>query len=536
MYNKTSLRCLSIIFVFFLSIRAYSQKDLYSDAEEKFSNENYPGALKNYLLLMQKDSENIQITYNIGVCYLYSIGDKTKGIPYLEKMVRLEEKHFPDAVYLLARAYHYNYQFNEAIRMYNKFKKRGRGKKQYLKEVDRQIQYCMDARELVKFPLDVTFENLGKNINSPFPDYFPFVPVDEAFLVYNSRRPQGSYVEDDGSYTAGIYISQVEDGVFTKSKILGSSINTSEGDEEVIGLSSDGNIMLLYFDNAVGVGDIYMSYADKRGHFKAVEVLGKNINSEAEEISASINTDGSIMYFASDRKGGFGGMDIYMSRKLPTGAWGPAKNMGDVINTAEDEDFPNISPDGKTLYFSSKGHVNMGGYDIFTVEWDETTKAWQRIKNLGYPINTPDDNMNFKVSETGRYGYISAQRNDGLGDFDIYRVTLNNIEPSYTVIMGKISSTDSLKKINYSDMEITLTDKKDENMYGTYLPNPNTGRYVVIAPSGNYNLTVENKGYESFSEDIVILDKSSFQTEIEKSIKLIPQPVKPAIPPKRIKK
>jgi hypothetical protein len=502
------------------------------EANDKFTNGNFDAALDDYLQLLEGDSKNEKYNYRVGVCYLNTNISRKKAIPYFEVVTR-EPKYEPDAMYLLGRSYHFAYRFDDALKCYNKFKADGRGTADNLKDVDREIQNCYNAKELMKFPLDVTFENLGKNINTQYSDYWPFVPSDESCIVYNSKRPgDGAVLEMNGEYASGIFISKVVNGAFGKAKSIGPPINTSEGDEEVIGLSANGETMLLYYDNMKGVGDIYLAEADKKGNFKKADILDPTINSpNGFEISAAITNDGQTIYFTSDRKGGLGGTDLWVSHRLPTGTWAEATNMGPEINTDMDEDFPNISPDGKTLYFSSKGHTSMGGYDIFKMDWNEATHTWVNLKNLGYPINTPEDNMNFRISETGRFGYISALRDEGFGDMDIYRVTFNNVEPKYTVLVGKITSADTAKKIKYSDVFISVINEKNQENIGNYVPNSNTGRYVIIVPPGNYSINVDMPGFQPYTQKIAIADKSSFKTELDKEIRLLPDGFKaPAAP------
>lgn len=515
-----------------LHLPAFAQKKSNIDpreAEQKFNYGNYEEALDDYLDLLESDPRNEKYNYNVAVCYLNTNINKTKAIPYLEIVTRMP-KHDPNAMYLLGRAYHFAYRFDDAIKAYNKFKEVGRGTSANLKDVDRQIQYCYNAKELIKFPVPVTFENLGKNVNSQYPDYYPYIPADESFLVFNSKRPAGSMKAIDGSYTSNIYISKVSSNTFQKAKSIGSPVNTAEGDEEVIGLTSDGKTMLIYYDNLTGFGDIYIVEGDKKNNFRKPEILDDNINSKsATEIAASISPDGNTLYFASDRSGGYGGTDLYVSKKLPNGKWGPPLNLGPTVNTGQDEDFPNISADGKTLYFSSKGHTSMGGYDIFRADWDESSGNWTGIRNIGYPLNTTEDDMNLRLSETGRYGYIAAVREGGLGDLDIYRVTFADIEPAYTVIKGNISSVDSTQKVIYSDVFITVTDTKTQEIIGNYIPNPNSGRYVIIVPPGSYTMDVEVNGFQMITDKIDVLEKVNYQTEIDKDLRLLPEGYKPPV-------
>lgn len=527
MKKTISLTCITIFLCSF-SISAQDEITKNVDpraADKKFISGNYEAALDDYLQLLDNEPKSDKYNYNIGVCYLNTNINKAKAIPYLEILTH-KPKYDPNAMYLLGRAYHYALRFDDAIKAYNTFKQTGRGNADNLLDVDRQIQFCINAKELMKFPVDVKFENLGGNINSPYSDYYPFVPSDESFIMFNTRRPvDGADVpKEDGTFPAAIYIAKVIDGSFVKSRNIGPPIAKKEGEQEVIGLSATGEIMLLYYTNLKGIGDIYITSADKNKSFKIADRLADNINSsKAEEIAACISNDGNTLYFASNREGGKGGTDLYLSNKLPNGEWGPPQNLGADINTTYDEDFPNVSGDGKVLYFSSNGHTTMGGYDIFKAEFNPANKLYTNPKNLGFPINTPEDNYNFRVSANGRFGYMAALREGGLGDLDIYRVTFNEVEPQYSVVKGNIVSADSTQRLNFSDVFITVTDSKSQEVVGNYLPNPNSGRYVIVLSPGTYDISIEANGFQAISDKINILDKSSYKFEITRDVSLKPE-------------
>lgn len=525
---KNTFLCLSTSLLLFVNASVFAQssgKISAFDAEQKLLMGNFEGALDDYLSLREEDPKNDSYNYNIAICYLNTNINKSKAIPYLETITR-KPKYDPNALYLLARAYHYAYRFDDAIKTYTLFKQTGRGTVENLKDVDRQIQFCINAKELMKFPVNVTFENLGSNVNSPYADYYPFVPNDESFIIYNSRRQESGAekIREDGTYAPAVYVSKESNGTFTKAKRFETPIVKKDGDQEVIGLSGSGDAMLLYYTNNKGVGDIYLTTGEKGKNYKTPEKLADNINSSSEEIAACINNDGSALYFASDRSGGFGGTDIYVSNKLPNGTWGPAINLGSEINTPFNEDFPNISPDGKTLFFSSNGLTTIGGYDIFKVEKDAASQKFTNPKNMGYPVNTPEDDYNFRMASNGRFGYMSALREGGLGDLDIYRVTFNDVEPEYSVIVGDIISTDSTQRLNYTDVFITVNNDKTNELVGTYAPNPLSGRFIMIlVPGSTYDVTIEATGFNTINEKINILDKSSYRFEIKKDIKLKPE-------------
>jgi hypothetical protein len=480
---------------------------------------NYEDALADYLQLLNEDSRNESYNYNIGVCYLNSSMSKAKAVPYLEIVTR-KEKHDPNADYLLGRAYHYANRFDDAITAFQKFKSDAKGTVFNLVDADLQIQHCLNAKELMKFPVDVMFQNLGGNINSEYSDYYPFVTASESFIVYNTKRPEKNVERlENGNYPNSIYVSKVVNGEYMKGSPIGAPINTGNGGMEVVGLSANGENILLYMSEGSGKGNLFISKMDVHGEFSKPEKLDPKINGGGDEIAASISSDGNTIYFASNRKGGMGGTDIYICKKVGK-KWSEPMNAGKEINTPFDEDFPNISPDGKVLYFSSKGHTSMGGYDIFKSNFDEAANTFSSPKNIGFPINTTDDDMNFRISKNGKYGYIASAKAGGNGDYDIYRVTFNEIENDYSVVIGSMSAKDG-SEINYADVFISVNDNITKELVGNYLPNPATGRFVVILPPGKYQMNIEVPGFRTIEKTIQVFDKVSYQAEINMNIEFM---------------
>lgn len=523
MKNKISF---SILLIAVLSGGANGQdkkdlKALTASAENKFKVENYEDALEDYLQLIKLDSKNELVNYNTAICYLNTNINKAKAVPYLEIVTR-NEKHNPNADYLLGRAYQYANRFDEAIAAFEKFKKNAKGSEENLNEVEQQIQHCINAKELTKYPVDVIFQNLGKNINSPFSDYYPFVTENEAYIIFNTTRPidKKSVKLENGKYLNTIQVSKVVNGTYMESSLVGEPVSKGNSGNEIVGMNSRGNIILINKPNLRGESKLYQSEILANGEFTKPEELPQTINGSGDVIAATISSDGSEIFFASNRKGGFGGTDIYICNKLPNGKWSEAKNMGKDINTIYDEDFPNLSPDGNTLYFSSKGHSSMGGYDIFKAGLNEQTKRFEKVKNIGYPINTSFDDLNFRISKNGRYGYVASLRGGGFGGYDIYRVSFNDVEVDYTVLIGQLQSTDTTLKVDYRDSFVTVNDNISNEIVGTYIPNPVTGRLIIILPPGKYTVLVESPGFKDYKYPIEVFDKSSYQSEINLTISL----------------
>jgi len=510
-------------------------------ARDLFEMHNFKEALDEYLLLYQKDSLNHIYNYRIGVCYLNTNIDKSKAIKYLEYAVKSPNIE-PDAWYELGRSYQYVYKFEDAITAYRNYMKlhTARQEKFYI-PAHRQIQMCRDAMELMKTPINISFYNMGSHINSPFPDFNPYVPADESFMVFTSKRDNntGRLMDFDGYYTSDVYISTRREDVWSRVKSLGSIINTDLV-EETAGISSDGQTLFFYIDNYHGFNDIMWSQRKGRS-FQRASYIGSGINSNKLETAATISPDNETIIFASERDGGYGGTDLYISRKMPNGDWSPATNLGFVINTPYNEDFPMFSHDGKTLYFASQGHQNMGGYDLFKSDWDEKNQQWSKPVNLGYPLNTPEDNMTISFSASGRHAYVSALRPEGYGDLDIYRVVFNDIAPPLVVVSGNLLKADSTSFFSdnmfdgfgsmfsssvdnkNTELHIRVYDKLTGRLFGRYMPNKNTGRYVVILPPGEYSMSFIGNQLLTHTEDIIIPNIELSNNHIKKNIVLIPK-------------
>ncbi len=470
------------------------------DAKEHFKFGNFIDALTVYKKLMEKDPKNIDYPYKAGLCVLFTERDKSEAIKYLEKAV--ERKSDPDAVFYLGKAYHYNLKFDEALDAFNKYITEGQGTK--IHEVDREMQMVKNAQKMLQSPIDVIFENAGDKINSEYPDYYPFVTPNESFIVFTSRRKSGTR-EFDGYYPSAINYSKVVNGEFILAK-KGSSMINSTYDDQAVGLSYNADKLYIYFDDIKNKGDIYEAVI-KDFKFKKKVKMGKNVNSKGFESAATISAEGNTLFFASHRENGLGGKDIYMTRKLPTGEWALPQNLGENVNTKYDEDFPNLFYDGTTLYFSSKGHNSIGGYDYFKSTWDPETNKWSKAENLGYPLNTTRDDICISFTEDKRHAYISAWRKDSKGFQDIYKVTFNELDARETIIKSKIVEMGSTEAIKDAFVIITDNRTQDERHY---TPNSKNGGLLITLLPGSYTVMIDAPGFAPLTENIVIKGKSDF--------------------------
>lgn len=534
---KAKLFFLALLAGFFSN--AYSQGNK-SDYREHFTQgnllileQNYPLALKHFLDAYHIDSANANINYKVGYCYLQSANEKDKALPYLEKAVKNVTRNYMDmeprekqapenAYYYLGTAYRLAYKFNESNTYFNKFKDIvGDRNKELAADLTKQIETNYNAVELTKDTAAVNIINLGDSVNSAYPDYSPLISADESTLIFTSRRPGstgGDKTDNDQFFEDIYYCVKKKDGSWSSPKSIGVNINSNDNEAD-IGLSADGQQLFVY--RGVNGGDIYYSMLDGDTWSNLIP-LGANINSKSWETHASLTVDGNTLYFVSDRKeGGYGGRDIWRCVRLPNGAWSLPMNLGPQINTPYDEDAPFIHPDGVTLFFSSTGHKNMGGFDIFKSSKDDEGK-WSTPENLKAPINTPDDDIFYVQSVDGRRGYFSSVRSGGFGEKDLYMIKFDQaiVEP-LTLLKGFLTFDGGNKMP--ANVRITATDMESGLVVQDVRPNTATGKYLLILNPGNegktYTISYEADGFQPVSETIVIPPNSSYQ-EIEKELLL----------------
>jgi len=525
------------LFILFISLTSaglfaqiISEEDikLFQEADLLMSNDQFSEALPLYLRLNKKDSINPDLNYLIGVCYMNSATQKTKAIGHLIKAtacidvctLKDDKAHFM-AISLLGDAYHLACQFELAIETYERFKMQlsHRGDKEMLETVNRKIEMCKTGKKLMYAPVDVKIENMGSAINSEYAEYSPVLTADESTIIFTTRRPNstGRTSDTTGITYEDIFISHKKDSIWGKAKSIGSEINTA-GNEASVGISVDGQIIFIYKDSTDESGNIYMTHL-KGNKWSTPIRLNENINTASWEPSAFMSADGNTLYFSSNREGGFGGRDLYSSKKLPDGEWAKAINLGPTINTEFEEDAPFIHPDGRTLYFSSNGHTTMGGFDIFSSTLTSDQK-WNTPVNIGFPINSPGDDIYYVVSPNNQRAYYSSFKEGGFGEKDNYMVTFKNfIEPPLTVLKGLI--TDPFGKVP-EIVNITVTDNETEKVVGTYQTNSVSGSYLLILPPGkNYNVTYESDNFMFHSRNIDVKDNTNYFV-IHEAIKLEP--------------
>jgi len=396
-------------------------QDSFLEAEYFMLNEDYSDALNYYLQLYEKLPENANIAFRIGVCYLNIPGKKNLAISYLESAVKnISAKHKEgtisqtsapyDALYQLAKAYRINYMFDKSKETYRKYS--GTllpDDSENLDFIKHEIAVCDMAKMLIAQPVDFNEENLGELFNDDKQNFNPLISADgKSFAFMVSLK-----------FYDAVMFSKLANGKWSPPINITPDIQ-SDGDFNISCLSADGKQLFLSKDDNYD-SDIFVSSFDGSVWSNTTK-LDKNINTKYWESHGFISETGNQLIFASDRPGGFGGLDLYISQKI-NGNWGPALNLGPQINTEFNEDRPFLINNSKTIFFCSQGHTGLGGYDLFRTDL-QPNGIWNKPANLGYPINTPDDNTFFMPVGDGKSGYYSVLKGTGgFGKEDIYKLT-----------------------------------------------------------------------------------------------------------------
>ncbi len=505
-------------------IMSEAEQKLLSQAEYFYDDGNYLRALPLYVKLDQQFPGSLYYAFKAGICYLYKSDEKEKAIEYLEK-VKKGEPEAEDILFFLGRAYHLNYKFDEAIATLSDYLNTPKHDKNKDPLAQLYVQNCKNGKDLITKPVKAEITPMGKIINSAASEYVPAISSDESVLIFTYRGEKSTgglmdakfNADPDGNYYEDIYITQKLDDQWQPPQSIGDKIN-QKGHDASIALSSDGQTLFIFKSSKKDGGDIYTSKLVGNS-WTVPEKLDNNINTKYWEGSCSLSSDGKTLYFASEKPGGSGARDIYRAIKQPDGKWGKPENLGPMINTKYNDDAPFIHPDGVSLFFSSEGHNSMGGYDIMYSSLKDG--KWTDPINMGYPINTTDDDIYYVLTADGERGYYASNKKGGEGLQDIYTVTpgFGGIKPVLALVVGVMTANDKAAggKINVSNAE---TGEK----VGTYDANATTGKYIVaLTPGNKYKIAIEYEGMDSKIEYINIKSLDTY-VQLQHDFKLYSKP------------
>lgn len=516
-------------------------KKQYNIADGYWDDQNYDFALKIYQNIQNEVPTTAFLNFKIGECFSKGMLSKNNdsALHYLSQSTQNVSADIqfdvsdnslepaPIFAYLeYAKLLRKNNKIDEAEENLKSFEESlGNGiSDEWRKTLERENKICETAKLLIANPVNIDITNLGK-VNSKYPEYGPVVSADEKTMIFTSRRKIKNATTNqpkdiiDFGYYEDIYISKKDkEGNWGEPTLISDKIN-STGHEATIGLSVDGQQLLIYSAQEDPQGDIYYSRLEGKDWSKPIAF--EALNSKASETHACFSADGKTIYFTSNRKGGYGGYDIYKVTMLPNGEWSKSLNLGPKINTELDDRAPFIHPDGVSLFFSSNGHESMGGFDIFQAT-DLGEDGWSTPENIGYPINTAEDDVSYATSVDGKRSYYASKKEGGKGENDIYLITIPkpSVQPM-TVLVGEFTTGDEGGTVP-EDAEIIVKDNETNEIYGIYKPNKKTGKYLfILPPDKNYNITYNAEGFLFKSENVIIPKNSAYQS-IKKVIKLAP--------------
>ncbi|MBU3659144.1 MAG: hypothetical protein FGM14_04705 [Flavobacteriales bacterium] len=502
--------------------------DIFYDAK------NYNLAISNYTTafttLKNFKKKDAQFVYKLGMSHINEgkDGSELNGIKYLTKALELDplvDFMAPVGLYL---AYKGLDDFDNAVKwldytldkfylnsaqkdLLNKWKNQMLGNKEQIKA----------GASLKLTPEKVEINNLGNGINGVEADYFPSVTADESMLLFTSTR-EGSTggKNSEGAYDEDLWYSmKTQDGKWSAPQNFGTPVNT-KNNNGIASFTGDGQFVVCGRCNepdGYGSCDIYGATLTGNTWNKPIN-LGSVINSKSWDAQVSVSADGKTLVWSSNREGGYGDQDLWMSKKDEKGIWTQAKNLGSVINTEGNEYSPFLHPDGKTLYFSSNFHSpRIGGIDIYKSTLNENG-TWSKPENLGYPINTEKNDLYFVQTPSGLKGYFASDREGGLGLYDIYEIVYPQEKKSSLItFIGNVIDEESSIPL---EANVKIEDVDSSSLVGEYVSNSSTGKFVVIlTPGRNYSMTVSKNGYLFYSENFNVLDTTEFK-EIKKDVLL----------------
>ena len=502
------------LLAFYSRTVAQSIDALNEDAEFYLETEDFGRAYDTYAKLEKKDPKNAFYKYQKGICAMHIPDKKQEAMVLFQEAYQMEHNE-PSILLNLGKAYHLNYKFDEAIKYFNDFLATNPEDEAAKGEAQKLIQNSQAGKQLTQTILEADIRNLGPPVNSAEHEYSPVLSADESILMYTYRGTKSTGGLMNGKFNPdpehGTYYEDIFQSLRNKDSSWAEpagvpELNSKQFDAS-IAISPDGQTLFIYRSTEQDSGDIYVSHEDGDKWSEPVRVKG-DVNTKYHEGHCSISADGKHLYFTSKRPGGFGGKDIYIAEKQSDGSWGNVKNLGPTINTKYDEDSPFIHVDGVTLFFSSQGHNSIGDYDIFYTIKKENT--WIEPVNMGYPLNTTDDDRYYVINAKGDRGYFSSNRitNGGNGSQDIFTVTPGILgeKPVLAMVLGIVYGNGVPM-----DAQIEITKKSSNEVIGPFTSNAKTGKYLVaLSPGENYTFHVRANGYPEVTEDLDIEKLNKF--------------------------
>ncbi|MBS1490669.1 MAG: PD40 domain-containing protein [Bacteroidetes bacterium] len=501
-----------IIFLLFAIIFSATGQDAkkLAEAQRLYAIKNYDKALPLFLDAIQSGVKDPLALYQTGKCYEHeqTIDNQIKAIPFFEKALASVKNiaAIPATLqYDLGWLYLKDEQLDKALIAFDTYKTTTKDPKAKI-AAEKASEVCRNAVAMMSVPRNFSVHPFPGTINSPYTEYNPTVSADESVLAYTALRPNTGRTRSGDKFIEEIYVSYNKAGNWTEPVAIPIATDKNVG---TAGISPDGQKLMIFIGGIADPGSLYQITKDGDSWSKP-SLLAGSINSPTSmETTCSITPDGKTIYFASNRAGGKGGLDIWKTELKADGKWGQPVNLGPEINSADNEDAPFIHPDQKTLFFTSDGHNTMGGNDIFRSSL--VNGKWTRPENMGYPVNTTANDNYFTLLADGRRGYFSSDRKGGQGAQDIYYIDMpeNSSSIPLTMLKGKILNAETGKPIPTKMYVIDKTSKKEVEF--VYDPDPKTGDYLIILPpSKSYDIVIESEDFLPYTLNVNIPNQTYF--------------------------
>lgn len=512
----------------FLSSSAFSQnrkaRRYFEQAHNAVTQYRYGEALNHLYRTIEEDSLYFEAWQMMGDIYLNN-GDKYRAIDAYRVSLRCEANDYREVLMILAKTELSIGMYSEAGKHFQEYeiiKKPVGETKKFLERMKVRIAFALNA---IENPVPFDPHNLGYHVNSPYDDFINALSVDNGSLMLTVKAPPSYHNTEYGTReTEDFYVAYRDSTGWQEAVNIGPPVNTP-GNEGALTLSPDGRyIFFAGCDRPDNNGRCDLYFCKREGDsWSEAYNLGTMVNGAAWESQPSVSSDGKTIFFASNRNGGKGLTDIWYTTITENGSLTKPVNMGDVINTPGSEMAPFIHPDGRTLYFSSDGHLGMGGKDLFvTRKLNDST--WSEPQNLGYPINTWSDEMTLIVGPEGKLAYFSSDKLGGEGRYDIYAFNLyEEVQPeSVTYLKGKVFDAETGNPL---EADFVLTELETDEERISSFSDPHTGEFLVCLPGGcDYILAASKEGYMYFSDRFYLKDNTTRLDPVVKDVPL--QPIK----------
>lgn len=489
-------------------------------AKQLLEYEEYANAIPHLETLLKHDPQNAAYNFWMGKCQFLTY-HKNTALHFFKQVEAVNPNVDEEFHYYYGLTLHYNDEYDKAIEEYRLDQERFSPDRPEYIAVNNRISQCLYAKRAADVPDNglVIIDNMGDAINTAYAEHSPVISADNQVLIYTARRPDSRGADIASAfYDEDIYVSKNEGGVWSPAENIGLPVN-SKGHDATISLTADGETLYLYRHKKDG--GLYRTDFDAEAkRWREPMAIQKPLNSKYYEASICQSADSSLIFFTSDRPGGYGGLDIYMAQREGKNDWTEPRNLGPGINTAANEDAPFFHPDGRTLYYSSDGPNGYGGYDIFVTEYDSASGTFLQTLNMGKPVNSADDEIYFVLSADGLHGYYTSGKEGGKGEKDIYEIRFPHASyprRRYGVeVVGIVQDAQTLDTLHGT---IRLVDGSSGSAIDSVATVTRMGQYhFQLEPQRAYSLEVWVDGYGTASESFTTPKLVAEDVKLEKNL------------------